>query len=296
MVGTRSTRRGRNQTNANTNVNTNATSKGKGKSESINEVYSPLPVYKLTRPIIDEYAIKHTQCNEIDGKYYFVHLNPYESSLLQEKLPVIEDVEKLKDANDGIYTYVVLSLDDGPVKIYLIRVLNIYEFGTKHQQLVHRIACINNKCKKYNLFYAGEVLKEGDVVRFNFYSGTFKMETKLKKKNTSKDINYVKRFLDRSGINVEFVNEPLIIPENLQLTKQDIDLYKSIGANVFEFDNKDKCDTFIGTYFVKPSLKLSEKVLSRRAVENGARVYGGKYGRKSRRLKNGGRRKTRHRK
>ena len=78
--------------------------------------YKPTSKYSLTKKSIDDnYYIQHTQCNEINGKYYIININPYTNELLQESLPLITDVNDLKN---GIYTFIVLGFDDEETQIY----------------------------------------------------------------------------------------------------------------------------------------------------------------------------------
>lgn len=229
--------------------------------------YKPSAKYSLTKGAIDDYYILHSQCQEINGKYYIISMNPYTNELLKASLPIITDVKKLKN---GVYTYVVLGFDEGAPQIYMLKTLNLYELGTKHHQLVHRISCdVNEHCKKYKLYYAGEIYKQNKNISFNFYSGTFKMEQKMKKKTLPQDIEYMKQF----SPDLQFVDEPLITTENIQLTRQDLDFYKKMGAKIYEFDDQDVCQLFSKKFIVNPRLN-DAKYLEKMVIEKG-RAYGG---------------------
>ena len=107
--------------------------------------YTPEPKYSMTHSNINN------QCGKINDKYYLIEINPYTNELLTSSLPIFTNINELEN---GIYIYVVLGFDvlDVP-QIYLLKTLNLYELGTKHQQLIHRISYINNKCKKFKLYY-----------------------------------------------------------------------------------------------------------------------------------------------
>jgi len=194
--------------------------------------YTPTPVYKLTRNNINAYILTHHQCQQLNDKYYIVGINPYTNQQLHLTLPIITNLHGL---DDGFYIYVLLSLDNGEPSMYFIKTYTSYEIGTKHQQLIYRIACNNQTCKKYNLYYAGELQKRGNEIKFNFYSGTFKMATKLKKTKLPQDIEYMKQHilsLCDEGIYIQFMDEPIITSENILFTQKDLDDLKHLGANV----------------------------------------------------------------
>lgn len=246
--------------------------------------YKPASKYALTKVSLDSYAIRHTQCNEVDGKYYIINISPYTNERLKESLPIITDA---KDLEPGVYTYVVVGFDDESPQIFLVRVVNMYELGTKHHQLLYRVACVHDKCKKYKLYYAGEVQKveDSNTVKFNFYSGTFRMKDKIRKRGLPKDIEYVKQLLEARGRQVEFVDRPLITAENLQLTKDDLNLYKEMGATIIEFDEKSVCDSFAKRFVMMPT-SIAGKGTERLVLERSqARLYGGRRSRSSRRSK-----------
>jgi len=112
-------------------------------------------------------------------------------------------------------------------------------------ELIHRIVCENNVCKKYNLYYAGELIKQDSHITFNFYSGTFKMEAKIKKRELPMDIQYVSKMLNENNTYiVDFSDTPIITSESLIFT-DDLQLFKSFGASIYEFDNKEKCKKYL---------------------------------------------------
>lgn len=80
-------------------------------------VYQPDVKYSLTSNSINSYDINHNQCQEVDGKYYAIYMNPYTNERLISFLPILTSIREL---DNGIYIYVVLSLDDASPEIYFI--------------------------------------------------------------------------------------------------------------------------------------------------------------------------------
>jgi hypothetical protein len=247
--------------------------------------YTPEPKYSMTHSNINNFRINHNQCGKINDKYYLIEINPYTNELLTSSLPIFTNINEL---DNGIYIYVVLGFDvlefdDNDVpQIYLLKTLNLYELGTKHQQLIHRISCINNKCKKFKLYYAGELKKTDDTILFNFYSGTFKMETKIKKKHLPNDVEYMSQLLN-SELPVEFIQTPLITSDAFTLTEYDLDLYKSMGATIHEFEDKELCRNYSKYFYTNPKQKIPEKIQQKLATES--ILYGGKTKRRHKKRK-----------
>lgn len=233
--------------------------------------YFPEPAYNLTTNSINSYRILHRQCRELNGKYYIIDINPYKNKQLHSLLPIITNLNELED---GVYVYVLLSLDNSPPEIYLIKTYTSFEIGTKHQQLTHRIACSNNVCKKYKLYYAGELNKTGNEIKFNFYSGTFKMESKIKKNTLPKDIEFMKEYLSNnysSNESIEFMDEPIITKENIVFTERDLHELKGLGATIYEFDDKETCKKYYPLMVVSANNNTKKRI---NLTEN-TRLYGG---------------------
>lgn len=244
------------------------------------DTYTPSPAYNLSMGRLNTYSLQHHQCQELNEKYYLVLIDPYNNENLHNSLPIVTNLNELEN---GLYIYVLLSLDDNPPTIYCIKTYNLYELGTKHQQLIHRIACSNGECKKYVLYYAGELEKTQSSIIFNFYSGTFKMETKLKKRTIPNDIDFMRTniisLLENPSLSVEYIDAPLITSNRteLQLTQTDLDFFKSLGAIIYVFDNKEKCKQYLLSAAVSPS-KTKYELPSKMQIKitNDATLYGGK--------------------
>lgn len=237
-------------------------------------LYTPIAKYSLRKEDINNYVIRHKQCRQLGDNYYIVSINPYVNELLKTSLPIITIGDTL---DDGIYIYIVLGLGKEPPVLYMIKTLTMYEFGTKHQQLVHRIACTKNKCKKYNIYYAGELIKLENNISFNFYSGTFKMEN-----INQHDIEFITELISsfEPGLNINFINEPIITDDNLILTDNDLQMFNSFGAIVYKFDNLDECMSYVDYFNVSASYPPPTKKLPRLKCK----MYGGKKTKKQKLL------------
>jgi hypothetical protein len=237
--------------------------------------YIPQSKYSLTKNSINKYSIFHNQCQLLNDKYYLVYLNPYENENLNSSLPIYNNVNEL---NDGIYIFVILGFNENPPSVFFLKTFTLYEIGTKHHQLIHRIVCENNVCKKYNLYYAGELIKQGSHITFNFYSGTFKMETKIKKKELPMDIQYVSQMLNENNTHiVDFSDTPIITSESVIFTEDDLQLFKSLGASIYEFDNKEKCKKYLTYFGVSPLKQTSFPPKLYEKIMTDSKKYGGKY-------------------
>lgn len=195
------------------------------------------------------------QCLKINDIYYHVDLDSNKNERLNSILPILKNPNELED---GIYMYVILSYEDQLTPaLYAIKVLTSYELGTKHLQLTNRIVCENDSCKKFKLYYAGELKKENENLFYNFYSGSFKMEKKITKKEMPIAIMYMDNLLNlitNNKYKVEFVNKPLLTKETLLLTFADLDKLKEVGAIIHGFTSRDKCIDYY--YFTKTKYKM----------------------------------------
>ena len=129
-----------------------------------NPTYQPKPFNLTKKGVNDNYTIYHRQCQEVNGKYYLIIINPYTNVHLLS-LPITTNINEL---DNGLYVYVMLSLNNEEPIMYYIKTNTISEFGTKHHQLIHRISCQNDTCKKYKLYYAGEIEKNNNQVSLIF--------------------------------------------------------------------------------------------------------------------------------
>lgn len=238
-------------------------------------MYTPDPAYKLSHSSINNYQINHNQCHSLNEKYYLIMIDPYTNEALKETLPIITNMTEL---DNGLYIYVMLSFDNEPPVMYCMRTYTLFEIGTKHHQLIHRIACLNESCKRYLLYYAGELEKTDDLITFNFYSGTFNMQTKITKKKMSKDIEFVKTYMSsflNDALEVEFVDSPLITRDKLLFTYEDLDTLKRIGAIIYEFDDREICKQHARRVAVSPLFSTNQQKPDPNILRHSV-LYGGK--------------------
>lgn len=205
------------------------------------------PVVVETEELLAESSkiIRYNQCQQFGDKFYMVELNPYGNELLERLTPIVVDPDTIET---GVYTFVVLSLGHEEVpKLYMMKTLNFYEIGTKHQQLINRIACIKKECVEYVIYYAGELFKTPkNNILFNFSSGTY-MKDKLHEEETPEGIEYITNTLHEltgSKYDIEFTKFPLITNQILPLTLEDIKLYLECGAIIREFSSKIECVSY----------------------------------------------------
>lgn len=206
-------------------------------------------------------TIRYNQCQQLGDHFYMIELNPYGNKLLERLTPIIVVQDTIEN---GIYTFVVLSLGHkNAPKLYIMKTLNFYEIGTKHQQLINRIACIKKECVEYVIYYAGELLKTpDDTILFNFSSGTY-MKDKLHEEETPEGIEYITNTLNEltsSKYNIEFTDGPLITSQILPLTSEDIQLYLECGATIREFSSKTECVKYKEFYNRNKNIEKNEEL------------------------------------
>lgn len=79
------------------------------------------------------------------GKYYYIYIDPYDASpdmtcVIDEVSPLL--VNPTEFETGAYYTYMVASSSSSspPPQLYAAKTVNMYEFGTKHQQIMYRKA------------------------------------------------------------------------------------------------------------------------------------------------------------
>jgi hypothetical protein len=208
----------------------------------------PISPIELTREKIASQWVTHKQCAYIGDDYFSIKFNS--DINLSAFTPILTQDNVL---DDGIYTWVILSLNNEPPRMYLKKTLTSYEFGTKHQEILYSISCANDICNNYNLYYAGELLKEGNNIYFNLESGTYMKEKLNPKKKTLGTIKASKinardmineRINKNRGLTIEEVDKSFITHEGIPLTSNDLKIYSDLGAKIYKFNNAENCATF----------------------------------------------------
>lgn len=208
----------------------------------------PISPIGLTREKIASQWVTHKQCAYIGDDYFSIKFNS--GINLSGFTPILTQDNVL---DDGIYTWVILSLNNEPPRMYLKKTLTSYEFGTKHQEILYSISCANDVCNNYNLYYAGELLKDGNNIYFNLESGTYMKEPLNPKKKTLGTIKASKinaRDMINDRINktgelmIEEVDKSFITHEGIPLSLNDLKIYSDLGAKIYRFNNSENCATF----------------------------------------------------
>lgn len=208
----------------------------------------PISPIELTREKIASQWVTHKQCAYIGDDYFSIKFNS--GINLSTFTPILTQDNVL---DDGIYTWVILSLNNEPPRMYLKKTLTSYEFGTKHQEILYSISCANDICNDYNLYYAGELLKNGNNIYFNLESGTYMKEKLNPKKQTLGTIKASKinaRDMINERINktgefiIEEVDKSFITHEGIPLTSNDLKIYSDLGAKIYKFNNAEDCAAF----------------------------------------------------
>jgi len=241
-------------------VKPRTTLKRKRSSEYDIQLEKPISPTEITREKIAGQWVTHKQCaymsNEyMSNDYYAIFFNSGVN--LSSTMPILDQDDNLED---GIYTWVILSLndDDDDVenkkpRMYLKKTLSSYEFGTKHQEILYHITCKHMQCEKYKLYYAGELLKTGNTIKFNLESGTYMKDKLNPKKITMGTIKMSKitageminERLNKTGeLTIEEENDTFITHESIPLTENDLKIYNFFGAKIYKFNDEAKCKIF----------------------------------------------------
>jgi len=86
-------------------------------------------------------------------------------NLFLDKIPLL-NVDDIRGAPDGIYTWIVFSKGGGEKQFVACPVRDAFEIGTKHGAIATRVGATT-------IHNGGELLKSGGTLRFNLQSGTY---------------------------------------------------------------------------------------------------------------------------
>ena len=207
------------------------------------------------------------------GKYYYIHLDSYDTS--HATTSIIDEVSRLlvnpaEFEPGAYYTYIVaavigknlqtdkieiLSHTKKP-EIYAARTINMFEFGTKHHQIMYRKAIQDEglfrelsksyKNIQYRIYASGEIMcVNSDTLIYNFISGTYKMKTHMTPTRIIYEkayFTYMMRRIAPTYTNIAFENQALITEKVLPLTKQELSRLRNHGVRYFLFDTPNKCN------------------------------------------------------
>lgn len=188
-------------------------------------------------------------------------MNPYDAPVAPDTARAIDDASPLL-VNPGrtqfepgaCYTYVVIvalasgagTADPSPIHLCATRALNMYEFGTKHQQIFYRMATSARfkSCTKYALYAAGEILCLNETALvFNFFSGTYKMSKRIPARRARYEEAFITHLMGGVApeMRVLFRHCPLILSDTVPLLGCELDRLRTYGIQVFPFDTPAQC-------------------------------------------------------
>jgi len=232
------------------------------------------------------------------GKYYYIHINSYDTSPLTSD--IINEVSPLlvnpSDFEPGAYyTYIVAEIvgkeretnktivlsKTGEPELYATKTVNMYEFGTKHQQIMYRKAIQDEalfkelektyKNVEYRIYASGEIMCVNEkTLIFNFISGTYKM----KKHMTATRAEYEKVYFTYMMHNmapkyssIRFQPLALIKEEVLPLTRRELSRLRKHNVPLFLFDTQKKCNRMRNAIIQRKSSNKTEVITNQELQE-----------------------------
>jgi hypothetical protein len=207
------------------------------------------------------------------GKYYYIHVESYDTTpittnIIDEVSPLLVNPAEFEPG--AYYTYMIVSIigkdpetdetvvlsQTGQPELYATKTINMYEFGTKHHQIMYRKAIQDEalfaelaktyKNVEYRIYAAGEIMcVNKTTLIFNFISGTYKM----KKHMTATRVIYEQAYFTYMMSNIApkyttilFQQPALITEEVLPLTRRELSRLRRHNVPLFLFDTQNKCD------------------------------------------------------
>lgn len=198
------------------------------------------------------------------GKYYYIHMNPYDTSsnitrLLDNMCPILRNPSTFEVGS--YYTYMIISVKapSQPIannetwsdpELYVTKTNSMFEFGTKHQQIMYRLAKQNEQImsnnQRYRLYASGEIMCEDqNTLIFNFISGTYKMKRYISERRSKYEeayIQYMMKTIAPRYTNIIFQKNVLITEDSVPLDKQYLSTLRRHNIPLFIFDTHDQCN------------------------------------------------------
>ena len=222
-------------------------------------------------------AAKFRDADADAGKYYYIHIDAYDTSptttdIINEVSPLLVNPTEFEIG--AYYTYIVADIvgkdretnktivlsKPAPVQgrvpqLYAAKTINMYEFGTKHQQIMYRKAIQDEalfaefektyKNVQYRIYATGEIMcVNANTLIFNFISGTYKMKkhmTKTRVKYEHAYFTYMMRNISPKYTNILFQQTALIVEDALPLTRRELSRLRRRNVPVFLFDTPRQC-------------------------------------------------------
>jgi hypothetical protein len=206
-----------------------------------------------------------------DGKFYYIPIDPYSPEhliFIDEMSPLLVNPTPRQFEKGALYTYIVASIiqkdpvttrdiEKAPMKLYACKAQNMFEFGTKHHQIFHRMALtkeldavarekgIDVKQLQYALFASGEIkCIDPFTLVFNFFSGTYKMAKHIPKGKEPTEIEFIKTLMKKIDPNYvirDGLGRPFIVSETMSMTHEQIGSLNAKGIPTFGFDTGRQC-------------------------------------------------------
>jgi len=228
------------------------------------------------------------------GKYYYIDINAYDTSptttnIINEVSPLLVNPGHFDSG--AYYTYVVASVIGKNVEtdkieilshtnkpeIYVTKTINMFEFGTKHHQIMYRKAVedevlfteLSNKYKniQYRIYASGEIMcVNSDTLFYNFISGTYKMKKHMNSKRIIYEkayFTYMMRSIAPAYTNIVFKQTALITEEALPLTKKELSRLRNRNVRYFLFDTPNKCNQMRNRLIQYGDCKCSKEELDK---------------------------------
>ncbi len=201
------------------------------------------------------------------GKYYYIHINSYDTSsnvrnLIDKVSPLLINPSTFESGS--YYTYMIVSLlsscnempkPKSKLQLYVTKTENMFEFGTKHHQIMYRLAKHNeeeekdkinkNNKQKYIIYAAGEIMCENEnTLIFNFISGTYMKRciSDRRRKYEEAYITHMMKSIAPLYTNIIFQKEVLITEDTVPVTKQYLSLLRRYNIPVFMYNTRELCN------------------------------------------------------
>ncbi len=203
------------------------------------------------------------------GKFYYIHIDPYDASfnhVLNEVSPIVNNPNEFE--SHAFYNYLVLSIVGrnkttkkseivSAPQLYAVKVVNMFEFGAKHNQILYRKAMqdaewfsellqLYDKIE-YVLYASGEIMCDKNKLLFNFYSGTYKMKKHISRRRFIYEAAYITYMIHQTAAskykNVCFQHCGLLNSDVLTLTKKELARLRKHNIPALLFDSQEQCRT-----------------------------------------------------
>lgn len=214
-----------------------------------------------SRRVYNSQGFRASEIQDADadaGKYYYIYIDPYDgspdmNSLIEEVSPLMCNPTEFETG--AYYTYIVASSSSSSSatrpQLYAAKTVNMYEFGTKHQQIMYRKAKRDaDTDAEYIIYATGEVMCVNEnTLLFNFISGTYKMKRHISARRAKYEkayITYMMRNIAPKYTNILFQKEVLITGDVLPLTRQELSRMRRYNIKLFMFTTQNQCNWMNG--------------------------------------------------